>query len=564
MFALDKERRQEKKRRVLAFILSLFVPGLGQLARRRIGPGIFFLVTFSFILWLVAEVHRINYGIVGTSLGLFILYCFNLFDAYKGPTRRRAPCERRCPAGINIPLYVALVREGRYDDALTTIMDRMPFPAACGRICHHPCESLCALRAKEGSIGIELLKRAAAEQGTCSLHTDQDSLRSKTVGIIGAGPAGLSAAYFLRRKGYPVTVYEKEGEAGGLLRWAIPAFRLPGRIVSGEISLLKQFGIDIKYDHAVGKEIEFETIRNHHDAVLIAAGASVSGKPLNIEGAHLEGVSTALAVLANARRGKTTSLKGKVVAVIGGGNTAFDAARVAVRSGAKAVTIYYRRNAREMPGNLEELTMAQREGVAIEYQVMPIRFTGTNRVTAIELARTELKRLPGKARSEVVPINGGNVSVSCDAVLVATGQEPGLDFLPEEVREKIRHNSSIQVHPSTMVTAIPGIFAAGDITGKQLKTVVDAVEAGRRASRGIDWFLRGAGRCGRILERLAAFDHPHPRSLPRRKRVGGKRQEQALLDREKAATTNEEVELGLTEEDARKEASRCLQCNRLS
>jgi NADPH-dependent glutamate synthase beta subunit-like oxidoreductase len=282
-----------------------------------------------------------------------------------------------------------------------------------------------------------------------------------------------------------------------------------------------------------------------------------------VPGAELEGVTFALELLSAIRRGKRDLLKGKVVAVIGGGNTAFDAARTAIRTGAKTVSIYYRRNADEMPGNLEELTMAQREAVNIEYQATPVRFKGDKHVSGIELVKTELKRVPGKSRSEVFSIEGSNFSVSCNHVLIATGQEPDFSFLPEDVREKIGSTSSIPVHPFAMATPIPGVFAAGDICGERRKTVVDAVETGRRAAQGIDWFLRGVTGLGRMVERLVAFDYPLPSALPRMERSKGKRQSQKLLDQKKATASHAEVELGLSKEEAKKEASRCLHCSRL-
>jgi NADPH-dependent glutamate synthase beta subunit-like oxidoreductase len=562
MFALDREREKEKKKRTIAFILSLFIPGLGQLVRKRIGAGLFFLGVVTFIIWLIVEIQKINPGIIGTSLGLLILHCFNLYDAYKGPAWRSAPCERKCPAGINIPYYIALTREGKYDEALTSIMDRMPFPAACGRICHHPCESICALRTKEGPVAIELLKRAVADRGTQALKARKGSPSIKSVGIIGAGPSGLSAGYFLKRRGYNVIAYEKEAEAGGLLRWAIPDFRLPNEVVAREISTLTQFGIEVRCGVTIGKEISFDELRKKHDAVLIATGASRSTVP-GIPGADLAGVSPALEVLSSIQRGNAPSLRGATVAVIGGGNTSFDVARTAIRAGAKSVTIYYRRNKQEMPGNIEELSMAQREGVKIEYQVTPVRFTGDKRVAAIELVRTELKKGAGSSRSEVLVTEGTNFSVSCDHVFIATGQEPDFDFLPDDVQKEIMDTGSIRLHPITMETPLPGIFAAGDVAGNTMNTVVDAVETGRKAAQGIDWYLRRVSAWGRMLERLTAFDYPIPHTLPPGSRKTGRRRAQKLLEKEKASSSHAEVELGLSEEDAKAEASRCLQCNRL-
>ncbi len=560
MLALDAERQKEKRRRLVAFILSLFIPGLGQLSRKRISSGIFFLFTFAFILWLVFELKRVNYGLIGTFIGLFFLYCCNLLDAYKGPMRHSAPCERKCPAGINIPLYIALMKKGRYNDALTTIMDRMPLPAACGRICHHPCESVCALRIKEGSVAIEWLKRAAADFGNPSVRQNHQQKNSASIGIIGGGPAGLSAAYFLARRGYSVTVYEREAEPGGLLRWAIPTFRLPERVVTQEISLLKQFDIKIKCGITIGKEMHFNELRKQHGALLIAAGSSVS-KSLALPGIDLEGIHYALPTLKKVHHGVPFHLKGDIV-VIGGGNTAFDAARTAIRSGAKIVTIYYRRNAEEMPGNPEELTMALREGVTIEYHAAPVRFIGEGRVSADEFIRTELKEVDGESLSEVAPIDGSRFSVPCNNVLIATGQKPDFDFLPEDLRSKIVEGESLRINTVTMQTPLRGIFAAGDVTGRTPKTVVDAVETGRKAARGIDWFLRGVNGFGRMLERITSFDYPLPEGI-RKSRITGKRQEQALIDTHRAHNSFDEVECGLSKEQAEKEALRCLQCNRL-
>jgi NADPH-dependent glutamate synthase beta subunit-like oxidoreductase/TM2 domain-containing membrane protein YozV len=561
MFVLDRERQREKKRRTRAFVLSLFIPGLGQLARKRIASGLFFLIAFSFLIWLIIELWRITYGMIGTFSGLFILYFFNVIDAYKGPSRLSAPCERSCPAGITIPVYISLIRDGRYRDALVTIMDRMPFPAACGRICHHPCELVCALRKKEAAIAIECLKRTAADLGQASPEKGSKPERKRSIGIIGSGPAGLSAAYFLVRKGYPVTVYEKEEEPGGLLRWAIPAFRLPKDIVSREIHNLKQFGIEIRCKVAIGKDMTFDEVRSNHDAVLIAAGTPLT-RSLDVPGVDLKGVSYALEMLSNIRRGSIPPLEGTTVAVIGGGNTAFDAARTAIRNGAKKVTIFYRRNAQEMPGNMEELMMAQREGVTIEYQVAPVRLQGKKQLSGIEFARTELKPVAGESRSQVILVADSTFVAECSSALIATGQEPDLSFLPADIRQRVSDTSCIKTHHLTMETPLNGIFAAGDITGNRMNTVVDAVETGRRAAQGIDWYLRGIKGARRVLEQLASFDYPLP-DTPKKTRVQGNRQEQKLIDRQRAQTSFEEVELGLSEEQARKEASRCLQCNRL-
>ncbi len=562
MLLIDLEKKKEKRRRIRALILSLFIPGAGQFFRKRIAAGLFFFVTFSFLIWLLTEIWHINYGIIGTFAGFFLLYIINIVDAYKGPARSNAPCERRCPAGINIPHYIAQVREGNYDDALITILDRMPLVSVCGRVCDRPCELSCALRCSGGSLAIECIKRIAAEYGTLpTLQGMKPDTDNNSIGIIGSGPAGLSTAYFLIRKGYPVTIYEKEEEPGGLLLWGIPQFRLPREVVKKEIEFLRNLGIVFDCGITVGKDKTFDELLNAHKSVLIACGSQQT-KQLDIQGTELQGIYYALDALRSINHGNQVTLSGNV-AIIGGGNTAFDAARTAVRSGAEKVTIYYRRNEEEIPGNKEELAMALREGVTIEYYVSAVRFAGKKKVSGVELVRTELRMRKEGRRSDVISLEGTNFTIDCDTVLIATGQQQDFSFLPREIQDKLVRDSCIKVNTQTMETLVPGIFAAGDITGGR-RSVVDAVGMGRRAASGIDWYIRRAGKLQKIMERLSDFDYPLPSSLPRRKAIKGKRGEQKLLELNMAVTSFLEVEKGFSKEEAKKEASRCLQCNRLT
>jgi len=562
MLWIDLAKKKEKRRRIRALTLSLFIPGAGQFYRKRIAAGLFFFITFCFLIWLLTEIWRINYGIIGTFAGFFLLYIINIVDAYKGPAKSSAPCERRCPAGINIAHYIAQVREGNYDDALITILDRMPLVSVCGRVCDRPCELSCALRCSGGSLAIECIKRIAAEYGTLpTLQKMKPNTHNNSIGIIGSGPAGLSAAYFLIRKGYPVTIYYKETEPGGLLLWGIPEFRLPREVVKKDIEFLKNLGIVFDCGTAIGKDKTFDELLNAHKSVLIACG-SQQIKQLDIQGTELQGIFYALDALRSLHHGNQIDFSGNV-AIIGGGNTAFDAARVAVRSGAEKVTIYYRRNEEEMSGNKEELAMALREGVTIEYYVSAMRFTGKKKVGGVELARTELRMRKEGKRSDVISLEGSNFTIDCDTVLIATGQQQDFSFLPRDIQDKLVRGSCIKVNTQTMETLLPGIFAAGDITGRR-RSVVDAVDMGRRAAQGIDWYVRSAGKVQKIIERLSDFDYPLPSSLPRRKAIKGKRAEQKLLKINKAVTSFLEVEKGFSKEEAKKEASRCLQCNRLT
>ncbi|TES92101.1 MAG: hypothetical protein E3J87_06160 [Candidatus Cloacimonadota bacterium] len=560
MLEIDIERERKKRKRKIAFVLSCLIPGLGQFFRKRIAAGIFFFSVFFFMVWLIHEIWQFNPGIIGTFAGLLIFHCLNIIDAYKGPTERTAPCEDRCPAGIDISLYIALISEERFDEALKIIRDRMPLPSICGRICYHPCETVCTLRQRGGSLAIESLKRTASDfTSSKSIQKMKSPKKRENVGIIGAGPAGLSAAYFLVRMGYPVTLYEEEKEPGGLLIFGIPEFRLPDNVVRKDINFLKKMGIVIKTGVRVGKNFEFNKLREKHNAILISAG-SLRSTAIDIPGKELKGIFNALALLKKVNQNEKIILKGRV-AVIGGGNSAFDAARCAIRCGADDVTIFYRRDEKEMPGIKEELDNALKEGVKIEYRTTPVRFLGKDKVEGIEFIRTELIKVKGKKRSRIKQKEGSNFKVDADAVLVATGQVPDFSFLTSTISEKIVQDRRITVNPITMETPIAGIFAAGDIIGKK-RTVVDAIEMGRKAAKGIDWFLRGVGKIRRLIEQFGEFDYPLPYTVPRRKSVSGKRKEQKLLDSEKAITSFLEVELGYTQEEAKKEASRCLQCSR--
>jgi NADH-quinone oxidoreductase subunit F len=562
MLWIDDARRKEKKRRIRAFLLSLIVPGLGQITRKRFLAGSFFFLVFFLMLLLVREIWQVTYGIFGTFTGLFLFYIVNLIDAYKGPSVGRSPCEKKCPAGINIPLYIRLIREGKFDEAFKIIQDKMPLPSVCGRICAHPCEEVCTLRKREGSIAIESIKRAASDFSTPDLgKKDCTNNTQKTVGIIGSGPAGLSAAYFLSRKGYSITIYERESVPGGLLTKAIPEFRLPHAISKKDIDrILDCEGIITKTGVEIGRDIGFHELKAKHPALLITTGGW-ENSPLNIPGEDLSGIRDALGFLIQVKEGKSVSTESPVV-IIGGGNTAFDAARSAVRLGAKDVSIFYRRDETEMPGNREEREMATREGVQIVHNAVPMKFLGSKAVEEVEFAKTELEKNTKGKRSRIRIVEESTFRVKAGTVLLAKGQHPDISFLPSEIRQKIVKDSHISVQRGTMETSIPGLFAAGDVTGIR-KSVVDAVDMGRRAAQGIDWFLNRAGAWGRMVEKLLSFDFPTTSFPPHRERGRGTtRIEREIIDTEKAVTSFLEVELGYSKEDAKKEAHRCLQCNK--
>ena len=567
MLKIDLEREREKRKRRIATILSVFIPGLGQFIRKRIASGLFFFLITFFFVWLVSQIWRINYGLIGLVIGGFIFYLINILDAYKGPTRYTAPCEESCPAGINIPLYIALIREGRFDDALDVILDRMPFPSVCGRVCHHPCESICSAREKGGAISIELLKRAASDFGTPSafIPTPEKLKRKDQVAIIGAGPAGLSSAYFLSRKGYSVTVFDKNIKPGGMLINMIPSYRLSEDAAQTDIEKILSLGVTIKTGVTIGKDITFDELKTKYNAILIATGAQ-NEKKLNIKGADNEGIIYGIPFLKDAKRGKS-NVSGKRVNIIGGGNVAIDCARSSIRLGAKSVELVCLEkrdltSPDRMPAHRWEIEQAEKEGVKI-YDSWGVKeaLAENKRITGIELVRC-ISVYEGKERKFNPKFDNSTTKrMDTDMIIIATGQEADFSFLPTPIKERIVRNNTIFVDNTTMSTVIPGIFAAGDTIPGQ-KSVVDAVAMGRKAARGIDWYLRGAGRLKRVFERFIEFDYQPNYKIPKKRPTSGKRTEENILPKKTAVASFLEVELGFTKELAQKEAARCLQCNK--
>ncbi len=565
MLEIDIEREKEKKKRRIASVLSAFIPGSGQFVRKRIVAGIFFFSIFFLMIWFLTDIWHLNYGIIGVFTGLFIFYCINIIDAYKGPAKSSAPCENRCPTGIDIRLYIALIIEGRFDDALDVILDRMPFPSVCGRICYHPCEAVCSTRRKGGSIAVELIKRAASDFGTATPPKAITNKRwRKTVGIIGSGPAGLSAAYFLVRMGYPVTVFESAKRPGGMLLSTIPSYRLSKDTAEHDMERILATGIEIKTGITIGKDISFDELRKDYKAILLAIGAQ-NAKMLRIEGIENRGVLFGIPFLRDSKIGKD-NVSGKRLIVIGGGNVGIDCARSSLRLGAKSVDLVCLEtrdtsSKDRMPAYEWEIEQAEEEGVKIHGYWGPKKILlKDGKVTGLELVRCtsvydgeERRFSPQFDESKVEKIYG-------DIVIIAIGQTPDFSFLPLPIKQKIITNNTVIVNHSTMETRLRGIFAAGDITDGK-KTVVDAVEMGRKAAHGVDWYIRKVGRFGRAFEKFIDFDYQPSYRIPRRRSITGTRLKQNLLSKENAVTSFSEVELGFTEEEAKNEASRCLQCN---
>jgi heterodisulfide reductase subunit A len=497
------------------------------------------------------------------------------------------PCRAACPAGVNVQGYVALIGAGKYAEALELIRRELPFPGICGRVCPHPCEAACARSQAEGAVSIMALKRFVADHER-ELRSSQELgevppvrplpvSSSERVAIVGAGPAGLTCAYQLARKGYPVTVFEALPMAGGMMAAGIPEYRLPRDILNDEIEAIRRLGVEILTNSALGRQFTLDDLfRFGYRAVFLGIGAH-KGQKLAIPGEALPGVYDGIGFLRKinlsqpALRGapgrpapgepRSTAEKGAAipaplgkVVVIGGGNTAVDAARTAVRLSAESVTIVYRRGRAEMPVNPWEIDAAQEEGVRIEFLAAPTSIQGTARVTGIECTRMTLGEPDSDGRRRPVPIPDSEFAIPADTVIAAIGQLPetgGLEGL------QLTRWGTVWADEETGETSQPGVFAGGDATGGRA-TVVDAVAAGNRAAESIDRYLRGVDlREGRsfgvpedqIVRRDVDDEMPYfPRSVS------------PMLSPDKRIGSFAEVELGFDEQTARREAERCLDC----
>jgi heterodisulfide reductase subunit A-like polyferredoxin len=465
-------------------------------------------------------------------------------------------CRAACPAGINVQGYVALVREGKYQEALELIRKENPLPIVCGRICFHPCETNCERGKLDQPVAVNAIKRFVTDwerkQGKEEKVEPVAKKYDEKIAVIGSGPAGLVAAYELVKKGYPVTILESKNEIGGMLKMGIPEYRLPKDLLELEVKRLRDSGITIHTGITVGKDVTIDQLwEQGYKAILIAVGAQESWK-LGIEGEDLKGVIHALDFLRDANSGKKVEL-GSKVAVIGGGNVAIDAARTALRSGAEKVSVLYRRSREEMPAFSAEVEEAEREGVEFQFLVAPKRILGENgKVKALECVRMELGEPDESGRRRPIPVAGSEFTLNFDTVIPAVGEAPDLSFMPEG--GKITKKKTIECDPLTLETCLPGTFACGDVVSGPA-TVVDAIAAGKRAAVSIDRYLRGQDlKAGREKE-VKLVEDVSKEGVEKRPR-----QIMPLLPVEKRKGGFGEVETGFTEEMALREAERCLNC----
>jgi NADH-quinone oxidoreductase subunit F len=471
----------------------------------------------------------------------------------------KAPCQHTCPVGLDVPGYVALIKEGKFEQAYRLIMQRLPFPLSVGRVCNHPCESKCRRSQVDDPIAIRHLKRAAAdyafEHGLEYIPKIKERKKER-VAIVGAGPAGLSAAWDLAQEGYQVTVFETLPVAGGMLAVGIPEYRLPRQILNKEIEAVTKLGVDIKLNTRVD-DIE-SLLKDNYQAVFIASGAH-KGDKMKIPGEDLKEVYDAIDFLREIGLGKDIKV-GQRVAVVGGGNSAVDAARVALRKGAKEVHILYRREKRDMPAIAEEIASAEEEGIQIHCLTVPTKVLGSDgKVAGLECVRMELKEFDVSGRKTPYQMEGSEYKMEVETLIEATGQRPDTSFLKGDGIGMAR-GGTIVADPRTLATGRKGVFAGGDaVTGAA--TVIEAIAAGQRAACSIKRFLRGE-----MLSPLVERNSHEPIEVPSLPPTEEETRERHRVATAEIAITQRkcsfnEVALPYNAKEAKDEASRCLRCD---
>jgi len=461
----------------------------------------------------------------------------------------RAPCSHTCPAGVDVPRYIRFIAEGKSAEAVAVVREKIPFPSVCGHICIHPCEAKCRRGLLDEAIGIRVLKRFAAEHdtGLWKLNSKVAPATGKRVAIVGSGPAGLTAAYYLAKLGHSVTVFEALPEPGGMMRVGIPDYRLPKDLLRAEIEEIESIGVEIRTNTRVDSLDGL--LKQGYNAIFLAIGAH-QGIRIGVEGEDSPRVRECVSFLRDVSLGKEVKL-GDRVAVIGGGNAAIDSARTALRLGAKEVTIVYRRTRTEMPASAEEIDGAIAEGVRIHFLAAPSRIISRDGHLELECAGMKLGAVDASGRRRPEPIEGSEFAMSFDTIIAAIGQRPEI---PGRFGLSIGRGNTIQVDPDTLASSREDIFAGGDaISGPA--SVIEAIADGRQAAISLDKYLGGKGE---IDETLAPLEEV---VTPLEEAGEEQRVEVPTLLVTERLKGFRQVELGLSEEIAIKEAKRCLRCD---
>ena len=465
-----------------------------------------------------------------------------------------APCQLNCPARTDCQGYVGLIANGEYDAALKLIKNKIALPASIGRVCPHPCEKACRRQNVEEPINIAQLKAFAADMDlkSDSYIPEKQEPSGKKVAIIGGGPAGLTAAYYLTIMGHSVTVYDMMDKMGGMLRYGIPQYRLPKEVLDKEIAIIEKTGVKFVNNVKLGVDFTVKSLKEENDAVIVAVGAWKSSS-MRTKGEELDGVYGGIDFLRAVIQGNAPEI-GEKVAICGGGNTAMDACRTAVRLGAKEVYVVYRRTRNEMPADKLEIDEAEEEGVIYKFLTNPLSFNGENgKVKSVTLQVMELGEPDVSGRRRPVPVEGKTEEIDVDSVILAIGQK----LVTDDVTElELNDRGNIVADNDFFTTNIDGVFAIGDATNRGASIAIEAIGEADRCAKAVDAYLNG-------------------KALDTRVPYISKRDESTIdySDREKESRINpkvlpadvrnknfDEVSLGFTEEEAKKEANRCLEC----
>lgn len=470
----------------------------------------------------------------------------------------KSPCQHMCPIGMDVPKYIALLKAGRLEDAYKILLRTNPFPSICGRVCDHKCETKCRRATLDEPVSIRFLKRYITDQTSRPAVARVPVTRQERIAVIGSGPAGLTAARDLALRGYAVTVFEQAPEPGGMLRWGIPEYRLPREVIRREIQDILDLGVVLHCDTRIGLDVAWDELCDEYSIIYLAIGAQRS-MPVAVEGEELRGIRGAVKFLRDVSLGKTNSI-GKRVAVIGGGNSAVDAARTALRLGAEEVTILYRRQREDMPAQEEEIRAAEEEGIKIQYLLSPLRFEGLKgRVRKVICQRMSLGEFDASGRKKPVPRLGDECIVDAETVVIAVGQRTDYPFDFHRSQVHISKGGLVDIAEGTKAhTSAPAIYAGGDVvTGPD--TVVGAIAAGYQAAAEIDAAIRQKnGEPPYVAPEEEDIFIPAAVEVESREMA---RAAMAEADPAERTRNFSEVELGFSRDIAIREATRCLRCD---
>jgi len=531
---------------------------------------------------MIRESSKCQVGQTGT---VALLYCLQYYrdeflelidNKKKAPigtycAKTVAPCSNACPAHLDIPTYVEYVKENRFDESLNVIRNMTCLPGTLGRVCIRPCESNCRRANLDESISIKYLKRFVAdwelERRHLPLLQRPTTKKEDPVAIVGAGPAGLSCAYYLAQIGYPVTVFERFDAPGGMAAWGIPDYRLPRDILNKEVEIIQDMGVDIRYNTEVGKDITLEEIAEKNKAIFVGVGAQTN-TPMRVEGedAGYRGFISGVRYLLEVNQGKDPYPEGKKVVVVGGGNVAIDCVRSSFRIGKTDVNLVYRRSRKEMPADDVEIRDAEEEQVKFHFLCNPVKVLAKQgKVVGVECIRMELGEPDESGRRRPIPVPSSEFFIKCDIVIPAIGQAVDLGFLEGMTEIETTKWKTLVINPKTFETSAKGIFSAGDcVTGPDV--LVRAAGHGKRAADKIDKYLRGEPviqsedeRLEDVMTTIGVYDKDEAVSIS----GGQEREHLQMLEPEERRHTFAEVEIGFPIPVAKQEAERCLRCYRI-